>query len=282
MNAVLKPLLDHVVVNVASGLDEAAALYGRLGFRLTERGHHTLGSSNNLAIFGSTYLELLGFLPDRPQQRTDLWGHPLGLTGLVFKSPDPDLVHETVKAAGVPVLEPMHFSRPVELPNGTPDAKFTVIRLGAEVVPNGRVFFCHHYTPELVWRPEWQDHPNGATDIAEFVIVARDPAATASIYGRIFGAGIVEESAQGAVRFRAGASDISILTPDAANARFGDALPALPGDGSDRMVALVIRTSSAAKAEGALEAGGIRHRAFEGGWLVAATDAANVALGFKP
>ena len=50
----VRPVLDHVVINVMGKLDEAAAQYGRLGFQLTERGHHTLGSSNNLAIFGKT------------------------------------------------------------------------------------------------------------------------------------------------------------------------------------------------------------------------------------
>lgn len=65
MNAHLKPILDHVVINVAADLDPATELYGRLGFTLTERGHHMLGSSNNLANFRTNYLELLGFLPGR-------------------------------------------------------------------------------------------------------------------------------------------------------------------------------------------------------------------------
>ena len=53
------PTLDHVVVNVRDRLDEAAATYGRLGFTLTPRGYHTLGSMNHLAIFGTDYLELI-------------------------------------------------------------------------------------------------------------------------------------------------------------------------------------------------------------------------------
>ena len=57
------PVLDHVVINVRDGLDAAAALYARLGFTLTSRGHHTLGSSNHLAILGTDYLELLGVQP---------------------------------------------------------------------------------------------------------------------------------------------------------------------------------------------------------------------------
>src|SRR5882757_9155638 len=108
-----QPVLDHAVINVMDKLDEAAAQYGRLGFQLTERGHHTLGSSNNLAIFGTTYLELLGYLPGRETMRADLWAHPAGLTGLVFKSVDADLAYSRLKQRGVPVMEPMSFARPV-------------------------------------------------------------------------------------------------------------------------------------------------------------------------
>lgn len=61
----LIPVLDHVVINVADQLDEASALFRRLGFQLSERGHHSLGSSNHLAVFNQNYLELLGWENDR-------------------------------------------------------------------------------------------------------------------------------------------------------------------------------------------------------------------------
>ena len=61
-NGVSKVLIDHVVVTVGDQLEATADRYQRLGFSLTERGHHTLGTSNHLAIFETDYLELLGFL----------------------------------------------------------------------------------------------------------------------------------------------------------------------------------------------------------------------------
>ena len=72
----LIPVVDHVVINVADQLDEASALFRRLGFQLSERGHHSLGSSNHLAIFGENYLELLGYEPQRGNRREDLWLSP--------------------------------------------------------------------------------------------------------------------------------------------------------------------------------------------------------------
>src|SRR5258708_34772605 len=136
----IRPVLDHVVVNVLGSLDEAAAQYSRLGFQLTERGDHTLGSSNNLAIFGTNYLELLGYLPGRESMRADLWAHPAGLTGLVFKSADADPVYSTLRERGLPVQEPMCFARPVALADGVQDARFKVIRDARQGVQNDRTF----------------------------------------------------------------------------------------------------------------------------------------------
>ena len=48
--------LDHVVINARDDMDHAADVYRRLGFTLTERGYHSLGSMNHLAMFGTDYL----------------------------------------------------------------------------------------------------------------------------------------------------------------------------------------------------------------------------------
>ena len=58
------PVLDHVVVDVRDRIDEAAECFRSIGFKLTPRGRHTLGSVNHLAMFATDYLELLGFPGD--------------------------------------------------------------------------------------------------------------------------------------------------------------------------------------------------------------------------
>ncbi|WP_245475980.1 VOC family protein [Bradyrhizobium sp. Leo170] len=277
INAV-KPVLDHAVINVMGKLDEAAAQYGRLGFKLTERGHHSLGSSNNLAIFGENYLELLGYLPGSETRRADLWTHPPGLTGLVFKSVDPDLVFAALKQRGVPAEEPMSFSRPVSFPGGTQDARFRVVRVGSEEVQNGRTFFCHHDTPELVYRPEWRAHPNGVTDIVEFVIASKAPSRTAALYERMFGVPLLSE-VPGGVLFRAGTATIRVLEPSAVAERYADAA-LVSENGSDRMVALVFKVPSLEAPRTVFERSGIGYRPYADGIVVSHTDAANVALGF--
>ena len=44
------PQIDHVVITVSNQLDKANLQYQKLGFTITSRGHHSLGTSNNLAF----------------------------------------------------------------------------------------------------------------------------------------------------------------------------------------------------------------------------------------
>ena len=48
--------LDHVVINVKDDMDLAQLVFSNLGFTLTPRGYHTLGSINHLMMFGSDYM----------------------------------------------------------------------------------------------------------------------------------------------------------------------------------------------------------------------------------
>lgn len=189
----LRPQLDHVVINVAEQLDQAGQQFRRLGFHLTPRGHHSLGSSNHLAIFGENYLELLGYEPGNAHTRKDLWQAPLGLTGLVWKTQNSSAVYEHLQQQDIAGSAPAEFFRPVGLNDGTsPNARFRTVPLAASRVPNGRSFFCHHLTPELVWRNEWQHHPNGVADITGFVISAANPQEAAQVYGELFGVSALE------------------------------------------------------------------------------------------
>ena len=74
------PVLDHVVIDVRDRMDEAARTFTALGFQLTPRGHHTLGSMNHLMMFATDYLELLGF-GEGGASRPELAPFPVGLNG---------------------------------------------------------------------------------------------------------------------------------------------------------------------------------------------------------
>src|ERR1700716_55543 len=119
------PTLDHVVINTRDRMDEAASCYERLGFLLTPRGRHTLGSINHLAIFGTDYMELIGAPTDGA--RVDILGWAGGLNGLVGGTEDSAFVAEALGAAGVPCTPPNQFSRPVDMPGGPRDAVFRTV-----------------------------------------------------------------------------------------------------------------------------------------------------------
>lgn len=268
------PTLDHVVINARDRLDEAAETYQRLGFTLTPRGHHTLGSSNNLAMFGTDYLELLGVVPG-VGNRTDVLDWPAGLNGLVFKTHDSDATHAALHDAGVPVLPPQAFSRPVDLP-GAPDAAFRTVRLERNAVPAGRVFFCHHLTPQVVWHDTWRRHPNGALGILRAVVCATDPAGLAGLFARMFGDDAVRTTPDGC-SLAAGLTRIDIVTPAALAAEFGAAAPDAAGR-DQFMAALTFHTLSLDRCRAAIQVPALQDH---GRITVAAADACGVTLVFQ-
>ena len=99
--------LDHVVINARDDMDRAADIYRRLGFTLTERGYHSLGSINHLAMFGTDYLELIAVPKGASTGRMDLLTFPSGLNGLVFGSEDSAVTYESLAKVGVPVDPPV-------------------------------------------------------------------------------------------------------------------------------------------------------------------------------
>jgi hypothetical protein len=237
--------LDHVVVDARDGIDAAAAAYGALGFTLTPRGHHTLGSSNNLAIFGSNYLEILGF-GESGAKRPELLRYPVGLNGLVFKTASADATAVAARAAGVPALPVNAFSRPVELGGERRDAAFRTTHLPAETSGIGRVYFCQHLTPELVWRPEWQAHANGAQEIVRVLVATDEADRQAGLFAGLFGTGAVTKAAGGKAEVALAGGNRLVLAPVAETlGRLGEAAPDAAGRGNF-LAGLAIRVGSAA------------------------------------
>lgn len=241
----VSPILDHVVVDVRDRIEEAMHRFASLGFQLTPRGRHTLGSVNHLAMFATDYLELLGFAEDGAT-RPEIARFPIGLNGLVFKTPEADLVYRQAAASGLPVLPVQSFSRPVVVDGATRDARFRTTRLDPSKVVMGRVYFCEHQTPDLVWRPEWQTHPNGALAIARVVVATDDPRRTAMLFGNLFGGDAVADLGERCV-MTAGTAKVELATPRALAGEFGEAT-ADPAGRAEHLAVLGVRVQSLPKA----------------------------------
>jgi hypothetical protein len=160
--------LDHLVVNTRFELDAAQSVFENLGFTLGPRGYHTLGSINHTIVFDDHYLELIGLPADGKTMREEILSSPAGADGLVFRSDDPSATFDALICAGFDTGTPQVFSRPVQ---GLGDARFATVRIKPGQLAGGRVYFCQHLTPELVFRDEWKRHPNGAYALAALHLV---------------------------------------------------------------------------------------------------------------
>ena len=237
--------LDHTVINTKYGMDAAADLFAAMGFTLTPRGFHSLGSMNHLMMFGTDYLELLGVPEGGGHQRPDLDVAPVGINGLVFKTDDVDVTYAHMQAIGVDGDPPKTFSRPVDVPEGTRDAKFRTVTVRADVFPGGRVYFCEHGTPELVWRPEWQSHAAGITAVPEFVVASTKADGEAADFARLLNTDVTS-GPDGARMVAFDGGRISVLSVDQYGARYGDMASPMNGRGSI-FGALVFRTDDLGK-----------------------------------
>ena len=179
------PALDHVVINTLRNMDAASDVFLALGFTLTPRGYHSLGSINHLMMTKGAYLELVG-VPETGLQRQDVLDSPFGLNGLVIRTDNADATFARLIETGFSALPPGEFSRPVTIDGETHDARFRTVRFQLETFAGGRVYFCQHLTPELVWRPEWLGHPNGFCGIDRFVIESPDARAAVQNYAAAF------------------------------------------------------------------------------------------------
>lgn len=270
--------IDHAVFAVRD-LDVAHGTFKRMGFALTPRGHHTLGSQNHCIVFGDDYLELLWLPPDLKTRPfiADFLERGEGLAALALKTGNADDAHAELRAAGLEPTAPMDFSRPVHFAGEARDASFRTLDIGAGHVPCGRLFLCEHRTPELVWRTAWQEHENGATGLAAVAVIAANVAATATAYEKIFytHARAIPEG----LLVETGGAPIAIVTDRSLAKRLpGVWISARP---APMMAAVFIRVGDRNRAEQRLSRGGFHpSRMPDGSIAIGAGEGHGVAMVF--
>ncbi len=276
----MAPILDHLVFDVRDRMAEGAARLAALGFQLTPMGRHSLGSANHLAVFADDYLELLGTDVPGGALRPDIASYPVGLNGLVFKVDDAAALATRLLAAGVPALPAQSFHRPVDLPDGTrDDARFRTVRLDRAAAFDGRIYWCEHLTPQHVWRPEWQAHPNGALAVARVLLSVRDPERQAATFRRMFGEAAVTAGADGRVVLDCGPVTVEVAPHALAAAELGAAAPDPAGRG-DHMALVALRVRDLAATAALLRGNGVGAAPCPDGLRVAAEPALNAVVDF--
>jgi hypothetical protein len=254
--------IDHVVIAVGD-IDKAATDFGRFGFTLTPRGKHTTGSENNCIMFERDYFELLGVPVAHPVTRyyQEFLAKGDGLAAIALATDDARGFHDELAADGIAVDAPVDFSRPVQLAQEVRDASFRITQLAPEATPAGRVFACQHFTRDVVWRPEYEQHENEVTGLERVVAVA-DAAQLpqlAAAYGKVFGVAPQGAKIGAAPRFDVATGNTPLTFTTAAGLA-----QLLPGLGLTKrpppcFAALYFQTADVAAARDALRHHGVRY-----------------------
>jgi len=250
--------IDHPLI----ATHDISALRTRLislGFTMTPVGRHPWGTSTSLAMFQGCLIEIMGIwdeslLDENPAGDFRFGRHVHtylqmreGVALTALHSTDADADAETARAAGLTVAGHLEFGRDVTLPDGRQGrTKTTLALMPNRGFPRLSFFLCQQHRPDLIYVPEWLEHPNTAHGIAGVTIRAEkadQPALRAMLcplYGpaRDLPGGFSVATANGA---------ITVLTGARITASFGPLPRDLCAQTDPGIVAMDIRVSDADK-----------------------------------
>jgi len=228
--------LDHVS-HFVEDVEAAATMLERLGFAVTPLSSQVnrdaegrampAGAENRNVMLEQGYLEFLNPTLDTEVSRRmrDQMARYRGVHLLAFGSPAAQEEHARLARHGFEPLPFVRLEREVELESGGMQlARFGVVRVPPEKMPEARVQFVEHLTPEILWQPRYVSHPNGATALAAAFIVADDPVAIAARYARF--AGILPAPAGKFVRLATARGALLVGRREEWKAQLGESPPA--------------------------------------------------------
>lgn len=225
--------IDHPLIAVS----DINALRDRLialGFNMTPLGRHPWGTSTSLAMFDRCLIEIMGIYDDRLLDEKPAGDFRFGrhvhshlgkregvaLTALHSTDIQADIAR--AEAAGLSVSGTLEFSREVTLPDGRKDHTRTTLALMPDrEFPRLSFFLCQQHRPELIYVPEWLQHPNGVDGIAGISVLAepRDQPRLRERLTRLYGevqpidGGFAVQTANGQIRVQDSAAATRELGP---------------------------------------------------------------------
>jgi hypothetical protein len=174
--------LDHVS-HFVPDLDAAAGALQALGFHVTDTSvqrvdGEPVGASNRCVMLRQGYIELLTPTHDTPAARRmrERMAKFTGVHLACFGTPEAEGEHARLAA---------HGFAPQPLVNLQRDAvRFKVVRPAADAMPEGRVQYVEHLTPQEIWRKENLRHANGVLGLTAVYVCADDRPAAAARWAR--------------------------------------------------------------------------------------------------
>jgi hypothetical protein len=205
-----------------------------LGFTVAPDARHPFGTGNCCVFFkNQTYLEPITILDrnatdiaaaeglvfvKRIKRFTERRGEGFAMVALASENAEAD--HRTLEKAGIADGGVYRFTRNATLADGQ-EHEIGVALAYADfpAAPDAAIFACQHLAKNVLFQPEYLQHPNGATGIAAIVAVAEKPEDFRALLGKLIGdeqvgavdAGLEAELAE---------QRLLVLTPDNFCARY--------------------------------------------------------------
>ena len=256
--------LDHVA-HFVPHIDDAAPALEKLGFTLTpfSAQSHRLepggplvpaGTGNRCMMFGRGYVECLAPTGDTPianELRAAIRRYT-GVHLIAFGTAAPELDHARLSHHAYTPLTPVALQRQVDMPQGEDTARFTVVRVPPGNMAEGRIQFCQHHTPQLVWQSRWLTHANHAVALTAVILCVADPAEAAARYALFTGLKAAGTSDNWHLDTQRGR--LLFSTPETINRIFNAAPPRLPW-----IAGYVLASDNMAATRGHIAATGFAH-----------------------
>jgi hypothetical protein len=234
--------LDHVA-HFVPDRDAAATALEQLGFTLTpfsEQSHRLerdgplvpAGTGNRCVMLREGYLEFLTPFADTPvaDQLRESIRRYVGVHLIAYGTPDADADFARLDANGFKPLTPVRLQREAQTATGTTTVRFVVTRTAPGTMPEGRIQFCGHQTPEGVWQLRWIEHANRAAGLRRVFLCVDDPAGAARRYAAYTGIATDAVARDAGCEFiqRPARGTLHLMDADAMQAQFGLAPPTMP------------------------------------------------------
>jgi hypothetical protein len=104
--------------------------------------------------------------------------------------------------------------------------RFTVVRTPPDAMPEGRIQFCQHHTPELIWQERWLNHPNRAAALTGVILRVADAQEAAQRFARY--TGLLAQISGSVWRIDTARGRLLFLDRDTLHRRLDVVPPALP------------------------------------------------------
>jgi len=204
-----------------------------LGFNMTAVGKHPWGTSTSLAMFDGCLLEIMGMYDDSlidevPAGEFRFGRHVFehlqlreGVALSALHSTDSVADAQRAEEAGFSLAGHLEFGRVVTLPDGAADrTKTTLALLPDAKYPRLSLFLCQQHRPELIYVPEWLEHPNKVNGICGVNIIASQ-SDLEDLQLRFTGLYGKADKIQGGMSFQTANGVIRVLLADAFQSTYG-------------------------------------------------------------